>query len=184
MIVLVGLGNPDKVYDKTHHNIGFMAVDYIAGMEGLSFTKNKYNANVAEGIISGEKVMLLKPTTYMNLSGDSVSMVAKKLNIPSNLICIIYDDVDLDVASIRFRKNGSAGTHNGMRDIVAKLKTTDFPRIRIGIGKPNYNRSLADYVLSKISKENSSKYLDAFDKVYGLVKDFIKNKGDIESKSI
>ena len=183
MIVIVGLGNPDKLYDKTHHNMGYMAIDHIAGMEGLSFTKEKYNAKVAEGLINGEKVLLLKPITYMNLSGDCVGMVAKKLNISSDQICILYDDIDLEVGAVRYRPSGSAGTHNGMRDIVKKLGTTDFPRIRIGIGKPT-DRPLVDYVLSKIPKDNYDKYLEAFDKVHSIIIDFIKNKGKIEARSV
>lgn len=183
MIAIIGLGNPDKIYEKTHHNMGFMAIDYIANKENLNFTKTKYNAKVAEGMISGKKVILLKPNTYMNLSGDCVSAVTKKLNIPLEQICVIYDDIDLEVGAIRYRNNGSAGTHNGMRDIVAKLGSTNFPRVRIGIGKPT-DRPLVDYVLSKVPKENENKYQDAFEKVYQLIREFVDKEGRIEAKSL
>jgi len=183
MIVLVGLGNPDKIYDKTYHNIGFMAIDYFAEKYNIKFTKNKYNAQVAECSINGEKVVLLKPTTYMNLSGQSVEAIVKQLKLPLTNLCIVYDDIDLEVGNIRYRNSGSAGTHNGMRDIVNRLHSQDFPRLRIGIGKPD-KIALVDYVLSKISKERLSIYENVFDNVSTILKDFIDKKGKLEPSSL
>ncbi len=183
MLVLVGLGNPDKIYEKTYHNIGFMAIDYFAKRHSIEFTKNKYNAKVAEAMINGEKVILLKPTTYMNLSGNSVSAIINQLKLPLDNLCIIYDDIDLEVGSLRLRTSGSAGTHNGMRDIINKLSSKDFLRLRVGIGRPE-KMSLIDYVLSKISKDRESIFNKVFEEVANVLDEFIIKKGKIESKSI
>ncbi len=184
MIVIVGLGNPGKNYDNTYHNVGFMALDYFAKLNNLKFTKSKYKAEVAEGVVAGKKITLLKPQTYMNLSGDSVSAIVRQLKLPLDHLCVVYDDIDLNVGAVRFRLNGSAGTHNGMRDIVAKLQSTDFARLRIGTGRPDNNQALYDYVLSKISAERLSIFQDSFDKVAIILQEFIEKDGKIDSKSI
>lgn len=184
MIVIVGLGNPGKEYEKTYHNMGFMSLDAFASRNGFVFSKKKYNAEVAEGLLYGEKVLLLKPQTYMNLSGNSVSDIVRSLKLPLDKLCVVYDDIDLDAGAIRFRLNGSAGTHNGMRDIIAKLSSDQFSRIRVGIGKPDNNQPLADYVLSRVSGDKSALYIEVFDKVASLIEEFISKKGKLESKSI
>lgn len=178
MIAIIGLGNPDKQYFNTYHNMGFMAVDYFAEQNNLSFTKNKYNSMVAEGFIEGEKVLVLKPTTYMNLSGQAVSAVVNSLKIPLTNIIVLYDDIDIPVGTLRLRKSGSAGTHNGMRNIVELLGSKDFPRLRIGIGC-EHRGDLVSFVLSKVSGENLEKTKALLPKINDGLLQFIKCK-DIE----
>lgn len=144
MKLVVGLGNPDGIYSKTYHNVGFMVIDKFAKKCGVSFDKKKCKSEIAK---LGD-VIFAKPQTYMNLSGDAVLELKKYFKIKLEDILIILDDIDLPKGKIRFRENGSAGTHNGLRDIVKKVGET--PRLRIGIGKPDDGRDLADYVLSNI----------------------------------
>lgn len=174
MIAIIGLGNPGKNYEKTIHNLGFMTVDYFAKNNGLEFTKNKYFGRVAEGMVEGEKVILLKPETYMNLSGKSVEDLCHSLKLDLKQIIVILDDIDLPFGDIRVRSKGSAGTHNGLRDIVQKLGQ-DFARIRIGAGRPE-NVDLATFVLSKIPETKLKSLDEKFDKVNNILKYFIKNK--------
>ena len=155
MKLIVGLGNPGSDYACTYHNVGFATVDKLSSR---FFTPDfaldkKSNAYLSEQVLFGKKTLLCKPNTYMNLSGDAVAYIARYYKVEPQDILVIYDDVDIEKGTVRARPNGSAGTHNGMRDIVGKLSSADFARVRIGIGrKPNY-MSLADYVLSKISSE-------------------------------
>lgn len=154
MKLVVGLGNPSSDYSDTYHNIGFMAVDKLASRFASPdfLLDKKSNAYIFDADIFRQRVMMVKPNTYMNLSGDAVGFIARYYKVEPSDILVIYDDIDMPKGTVRARTNGSAGTHNGMRDIVLKLGTTDFSRVRIGIGpKPNY-MALADYVLSKIPK--------------------------------
>lgn len=153
MYIIVGLGNPGKAYENTRHNAGFRTVDLLASRFNIAVSKKKFNALIGEGNVGDEKVVLIKPQTYMNLSGESIAQVLKWYKIELSNLLIIYDDVDLEFGLIRIRARGSAGTHNGMRSIVDYIDSEDFPRIRIGIGKPpNPDYELADYVLGKFSK--------------------------------
>lgn len=174
MIVIVGLGNPGKNYEKTVHNIGYMAIDYFAEKHGLKFTKTKYFGKVAEGVLFGEKVILIKPETFMNLSGKCVEEVVHMHKLPLSNLLIISDDIDLPLGDIRVRAKGSAGTHNGLRDIVSKIGT-EFPRIRIGVGRPE-NMDLVTFVLSNIPKEKLEFLQDKFDKVSRALDFFIERK--------
>lgn len=183
MFVIVGLGNPDSEYENTYHNMGFMAIDRFAKDNGFIFTKNKYYAKVAEGLCEGEKVILIKPQTYMNLSGKSVGDIVKTLKLPLSNLLVVYDDIDMPVGSVRFRLNGSAGTHNGMRNIVSVLNSTEFPRLRIGIGRDE-RMDLASFVLSKVSKENMAILDDSFKVASETITKFIKNEGKLESQTI
>lgn len=152
VFVIVGLGNPGKKYDLTRHNVGFEAIDRLAQKYQIKVNKIKYKALIGEGQIEGEKVLLVKPQTYMNLSGETVLSICNFYQIePENLI-VIYDDVDTDAGKLRIRKKGSAGTHNGMRHIIMLLQKDDFPRIRIGIGRSN-QLELRDFVLQRFSKD-------------------------------
>lgn len=153
MKVIVGLGNPEKKYENTYHNIGFYTVDKIAEKYHTSFSKKQCNALTAETYFGKEKIILVKPQTYMNLSGDSVQQLVHKYKLFTKDVFVIVDDIDLEKGKFRFRENGSGGSHNGMKDIVLKLSSQDFPRLRIGIGRDK-NRDLADYVLSKIDKDS------------------------------
>lgn len=182
MILIVGLGNPGKEYEKTYHNLGFMALDYYAKLQSVKITKNKENALIFEGQLNGKKVILAKPQTYMNLSGTSVIRLMNAYKIDPSQVLIIYDDIDLEEAAVRFRSSGSAGTHNGMKDILKNVNTLIVPRIRIGVGKdPLPNRSLADFVLSSVRDEKV--YDAAFQKTASIIDEFILNNGVLENKS-
>ncbi len=174
MIAIVGLGNPGKTYERTVHNLGFMALDNFATAHNFTFSKNKYSGKVAEGVINGEKVILLKPETFMNLSGKSVIELMNMLKLKSSEVLVISDDIDLPFADIRLRQSGSAGTHNGLRDIVARIGT-DFPRIRIGAGRPEY-MDLATYVLSRIPDDKMAILQEKFDKINKVIELFVDKK--------
>lgn len=174
MIAIVGLGNPGKNYENTIHNLGFMALDFFAEKNNLKFTKSKYFGSVAEGLVCGEKVILLKPETFMNLSGKSVEDLVHKLKLDLNNLMVLSDDIDLNFGDIRIRSKGSAGTHNGLRDIVQKIGEK-FPRIRIGAGRPEFG-DLASYVLSKINNDRLEVLNKTFEKVEKALNLFVKNK--------
>lgn len=170
MKVIVGLGNPDKKYAKTLHNIGFMAIDRLAEKLGVDFNKKAFKGVVAEYRKGGEKFILLKPSTYMNLSGDSVREALDFYKLTPNDIIVIYDDLDLNVGSLRIREKGSAGTHNGMRDIVNKLNSTEFIRFRIGTKPIGGYEDIINFVLSNIRKEDEKSFEEVFNKVvYGII---------------
>ncbi len=154
MLVVVGLGNPGRKYANTRHNIGFELIDFMARKHGVKVEKLKHKALIGEFIHGGEKIVLVKPQTYMNLSGDSVLSIVNYFNLDMDKLIVVYDDIDIPTGSLRIRKSGSAGSHNGMKDIIYKLKDDGFPRIRIGIGKPeNENIDLKHFVLSGYSKQ-------------------------------
>lgn len=177
MILIVGLGNYGIEYQGTNHNAGFMAVQRLMDENGLETTKKGFKSLYAKGVLFGEDVVIAKPQTYMNLSGEAV--VALKNFFKPDKILIVYDDIDLPYGSIRYRKKGSAGTHNGMRNIISLMGTEDIPRIRIGIKPEEPIYSLMDFVLAKISK----KYVDLFDnsveQTIEKIKEFITKKGEI-----
>jgi PTH1 family peptidyl-tRNA hydrolase len=152
MYVIVGLGNPGKKYENTRHNLGFITIDKLAEENGINVSKLKFKALVGEGRLSSERVLLVKPQTYMNLSGESVREIMNFYKLePENLI-VIYDDFDIDVGTIRIRKFGSAGTHNGMKSIIYQLQSDRFPRIRIGTGSDHMG-NLIDFVTGGFTKE-------------------------------
>jgi PTH1 family peptidyl-tRNA hydrolase len=152
MYLIVGLGNPGKKYELTRHNIGFEVIDLLSKSLDIPVNKTKFKALIGEGRIGTEKVVLAKPQTFMNLSGEAVMAMMSFYNIDPEHLIVIYDDIDTVPGKIRIRKKGSAGTHNGMRNIIYLLKKDDFPRVRIGIGKQVHG-DLADYVLSRFSKD-------------------------------
>ena len=154
MYIIVGLGNPTKEYNNTRHNIGFDVIDKLADMYSISVLEKKHKALVGKGIINGQKVILAKPQTYMNLSGESVRELVDyyKIDEETELI-IIYDDISLDVGQLRIRKKGSAGGHNGIKSIIQHLGGDVFPRIKMGVGEKPKGYDLADYVLGHFKKE-------------------------------
>ncbi len=176
MKVVVGLGNPGLEYENTRHNSGFIAIDNISKKMQIEVNKKKFNALVGEGNYNGEKLILVKPQTYMNLSGESVKQIVDfyKLNL-SDLI-VIYDDIDLKLGNIRIKPSGSPGTHNGMRNITSLLGSEEFIRVRIGIGKPPEYITLMDYVLMKFSKEEKEIIEKTADTVYNAL-EVIINQG-------
>ena len=153
MYLIVGLGNPEEDYSKTRHNMGFNVVNKLAEEFQIEISKKKFDGLVGEGIIEEQKVILLKPQTYMNLSGKSIIQVVNFYKIPIENICIIYDDIDTDIGKIRIRKKGSGGSHNGMKSVVQELQTEDFARIRVGIGKPEFKGDMINYVIGPIPEE-------------------------------
>lgn len=153
MYIIAGLGNPGRKYVGTRHNMGFEALDAVASKYKIDIKKAKFNAIYGEGNIEGEKVVLVKPQTFMNLSGESIREFKSWYKVENSQIIIIYDDVSLPVGKMRIRAKGSAGGHNGMKSIIYQLGSEDFPRIKIGVGSPeNPDYDLADYVLGKFSK--------------------------------
>ncbi len=174
MIIIVGLGNIGAGYKKTYHNVGFMVVDKLAKLLSVKFSIKECKAKVARG----DGFVLAKPQTYMNLSGSSVSELAKKYNVRADEIVIVYDDTDIEKSKVRVRATGSAGGHNGLKDIIAKMNTNDITRIRVGIGK-NEEKPLKDYVLSKMSYEDKNLILPIVDKCADALIKFIKEP-DIE----
>ncbi len=160
MKLIVGLGNPEDKYKNTFHNLGFMCVDLLAQKLSLQFNKLKCKAQICETLINGQKVIIAKPQTYMNLSGESVFELISFYKIDLKDLIVVYDDYDINIGSLRIRESGSAGTHNGMRNIVEKLGATDFARVRVGF-KPleQLQIPLINYVLSGI-KESDKQTLD------------------------
>ena len=155
MIAIVGLGNPGREYRDTRHNIGFNTIDLLAHRNNIKINKIKFKSLYGEGFINGEKVLFVKPQTYMNNSGVAVMELFNFYKIPIENLIVIVDDVDIEFASIRIRKKGSAGTHNGLKSIIYHLQEDNFPRVKIGIGEKREKQDLADFVLSKFSKEEA-----------------------------
>lgn len=153
MKLIVGLGNPGMQYAATRHNIGFEVIDSIAQTYNIQVMKNKYKALIGDGTIGGEKVILMKPQTYMNLSGEAVKACMDFHKISPEDLIIIYDDISLDVGQLRLRKSGSAGGHNGIKNIIAQIGTQEFPRVRFGVGEKPAGWDLANYVLGRFSEE-------------------------------
>ncbi|MBP1927115.1 PTH1 family peptidyl-tRNA hydrolase [Sedimentibacter acidaminivorans] len=152
MYIIAGLGNPGKEYSGTRHNVGFDTIDYLAQKHNVNLNKLKFNSIYGEFNINGEKVMLVKPVTYMNRSGIAIAEIAKFYKVPIENLIVIYDDIDIAPGSLRIRPHGSSGTHNGMKSIIYQLQNDMFPRVRIGIGR-NPDMDLADYVLQRFNKE-------------------------------
>lgn len=178
MYIIVGLGNPGKEYEKTRHNTGFMVIDELAKYMGIEVNKKKFKAEIGEGRISKDKVLLVKPQTYMNNSGESIIELIKYYKIDLDHLIIIYDDIDLDVGRIRIRKSGSAGTHNGMKSIINYIDNTAFPRIRVGIGK-NLVGDLVDHVLGRFNGEELKMMSDSIVKASEAAKIIVSDGIDI-----
>lgn len=155
MYIIVGLGNPESKYNNTRHNIGFRFIDELSKDAGISVTSKEHKALVGKGIIDGHKVILVKPQTYMNLSGESVGPLVSYYNIdPESEVIIVSDDIELPPGYIRVRPKGSAGGHNGLKSIIQHLGTQNFGRIRIGVGQKPSGMDLADHVLGHFSKDD------------------------------
>ena len=162
--IIAGLGNPGVEYEKTRHNTGFMAVDALSQRFGFSVNTHKFNALIADTVISDKRCLVMKPLTYMNKSGEAISDAMDFYNIPPENIIVIFDDISLDVGKMRLRRKGSSGGHNGIKSIIHNCGSQDFPRIKIGVGgKPHPDYDLADWVLSSYS-DNELKLLgEVFD---------------------
>ncbi|MBQ3427039.1 MAG: aminoacyl-tRNA hydrolase [Clostridia bacterium] len=176
MYIIAGLGNPGKNYEMTRHNIGFHTIDYIANELGVQVKKLKHRALYGEAVINGERVLLIKPQTFMNNSGESIAEFARFYKVPVENVIIISDDVALEAGRIRVRGKGSAGGHNGLKSIIYHLNSDQFPRIRIGVGAPKHeDYDLADYVLGRFSKDEIPLFEDTIRKVYGAVGEIISH---------
>lgn len=153
MKLIVGLGNPESDYSNTRHNMGFNVINALSKEYEIDISRNKFEAEFGTGIIEGEKVILIKPQTFMNLSGRSVIEFVNFYKISLEDLIIIYDDMDIEISKIRIRKSGSPGNHNGMKSIVNILANDKFPRVRVGIGKPIYDDDIINYVIGAIPEE-------------------------------
>lgn len=172
MKVIVGLGNPGKEYENTKHNIGFLTLDRLSERLGISIKQIKHKALTGEGFVKGHKLMLVKPQTYMNLSGQCVREVMQYYKVePENLI-VIYDDLDIPIGTLRLRAKGSAGTHNGMKSIIYDIQEDGFPRVRVGIGG-EHKGNLANYVISGFRKEDINTVETAVEKAADAVECWI-----------
>ncbi|MCL4394327.1 MAG: aminoacyl-tRNA hydrolase [Chloroflexi bacterium] len=152
MKLVVGLGNPGTRYAGSRHNIGFMVVERFAQAHAAEFARQRFNAKIAEKSIRGQRVLIAKPQTYMNLSGEAVSKLAAFFKIASADLLVVYDDLDLPIGKMRLRADGSAGGHHGMESIISRLGTSSFPRLRIGIGRPNPDADI-DHVLGALAPD-------------------------------
>ena len=162
MYLIAGLGNPTREYEKTRHNVGFEAIDILADKAGTTVTEKKHKALYGKGYIGGQKVILAKPQTYMNLSGESIREIADFYKIEPDNIIILCDDINLSEGQLRIRLKGSAGGHNGLKNIISHLGTQEFPRIRIGVGEKPRGMDLADYVLGRFPKEQQAVMEEAY----------------------
>ena len=156
--IIAGLGNPGQQYQKTRHNVGFVAVDYIAAKLGVKIDRAKFHSLVAEAKIGEVRVLLMKPETYMNNSGVAIGEAAAFYKIPAERVLVLHDEISFDPGLMRIRRKGSAGGHNGLKSIIAHLASEEFPRVKIGVGKkPTPEYDLADWVLGKLPKDDSDK---------------------------
>ena len=162
MYLIAGLGNPTREYDKTRHNVGFSVIDVLADKYNIDVSDRKHKALCGRGVIEGEKVLLLKPQTFMNLSGESIREAVDYYKIDPEDIIVIYDDISLEPGQLRIRLKGSAGGHNGIKNIIAHLGTQEFPRIKVGVGAKPPKMDLADYVLSRFGAEEQKVMDEAF----------------------
>ena len=154
MYIIVGLGNPEEEYSNTRHNMGFDTINKIAQKYNIEFSKTNFKGIDGTGLIEGEKVILLKPQTYMNLSGESIKAIIDFYKLNTENLIIIYDDIDIEPGIIKLRKTGGPGTHNGMKSVIKEIGTEKFPRVRVGIGKPEHKGDLINYVIGKISEKD------------------------------
>ncbi len=168
--LVVGLGNPGAKYESTRHNMGFLVVDKLAQNEKLKFNKLRFKAWTATWEVNGEKVLLMKPQTYMNLSGEAVGQAARFYKIPADHVLVISDDIALPAGKLRIRAGGSAGGHNGLKNIIQHLGTDRFPRIKVGVGSPQQaEHDIADWVTGKPMGEDQKVIIEALDKAVAAI---------------
>lgn len=176
MKMIVGLGNPGRKYENTRHNVGFMAVDQLASAYQTNFKANPFEAEVADFFVAGEKILLVKPQTFMNDSGRAVGPLMTYYGIEKDELLVIYDDLDLALGKIRLRQKGSAGGHNGMKSIISHLGTDSFKRIKIGIDRPKPGMTVVNHVLNPFAKEDQPVILASIDKAADACKFYLENQ--------
>ena len=178
MYLIVGLGNPEEEYARTRHNIGFDTINKIAKKNNIEINKKKFNSLYGAGTIQGEKVVLLKPQTYMNLSGNAVRDFMNFYKIKENELIVIYDDLDIEPGLAKIRKKGGPGTHNGMKSVVQEIQTENFCRIRVGIGNPKYKNDLLNYILTRIPDDEYKILEESTKNAAKAVEEILKNGVD------
>lgn len=177
--IVIGLGNIGKQYEKTRHNIGFLAIDYIAEKWGAKIDRLKFNATIGEASVGEKRILLMKPTTFMNNSGVAAKEAADFYKIPPENVIILHDEISFDPGVIRIRRKGSAGGHNGLKSLIAHLGSEDFPRIKIGVGKkPTPEYDLVDFVLGKFPEKDLEAIESRFSDIEAAVKDIINGNID------
>lgn len=172
--LIVGLGNPGRKYATHRHNIGFMCVDSLSHLYGITVQKRRSKATYGQGVIIGRHVVLAKPQTFMNTSGEAVAPLGQWFKIPPDRILVIYDDLDLDLGKVRVRPGGGSGGHNGIKSIISRLGTNSFPRIRIGIGRPVHGDPV-DYVLNRFSVDQEPIIEMAYSRVDQIVRCYLES---------
>ena len=178
--LVVGLGNPGEKYAKTRHNMGFLTLDLLAEKENIRIDRLKFKAVTAQATFGGARCLLMKPQTYMNLSGEAVREAAQFYKIPPEKVLVIYDDVSIPVGKIRVRPSGSAGGHNGIKNIIAHLGTDKFPRVKVGVGGPGQEGDMIDWVIGNPSQAERKILQDSFERAIGAAESIIRNDGDCQ----
>lgn len=179
MYLIVGLGNPEADYSATRHNMGFNVINKLAKEYEIEIARKKYNSEYESAIIEGEKVVLVKPQTFMNSSGEAVIEFVNFYKIELDKVIVIYDDIDIEPGKIRIRKSGSPGTHNGMKSVVHFLNSDNFPRVRVGIGKPADNENMIEYVIGAVSDEDKKVLDEGVENAKNAIIEILKNGIDI-----
>lgn len=175
MYLIIGLGNPEEEYARTRHNMGFDTINLIANKHKIEMNRTKFNSIFGSGTISGEKVILVKPQTYMNLSGQAVREFVNFYKVEKSNLIVIYDDMDIEIETIKIRKKGGAGTHNGMKSVIQEIGSEEFPHVRVGIGKPVYKDDMINYVIGKITDEEYARLSNGVKKAELAVEAIITN---------
>ena len=178
--LVVGLGNPGEKYAKTRHNMGFLTLDLLAEKENIRIDRLKFKAVTAQATFGGARCLLMKPQTYMNLSGEAVREAAQFYKISPEKVLVIYDDVSIPVGKIRVRPSGSAGGHNGIKNIIAHLGTDKFPRVKVGVGGPGQEGDMIDWVIGNPSQAERKILQDSFERAIGAAESIIRNGGDCQ----
>lgn len=180
MKMIVGLGNPGKKYENTKHNAGFMVVERLAAEHGAVFKKNTFEAEVADYFVNGEKILLVKPMTFMNESGRAVGPLMTYFGVQLEELVVIADDLDMELGKLRLRQKGSAGGHNGLKSIISHIGTQEFNRIKIGIGRPN-GKTVVNHVLSSFDKDESAVIADSVARAGEAVDDFVSGNDFLQT---
>jgi peptidyl-tRNA hydrolase, PTH1 family len=178
MYIIAGLGNPGEKYDNTRHNAGFLTIDALASKYNIDVREKAHKALIGKGVIEGQKVILAKPQTYMNVSGESIHALVDYYKIAQEELIIIFDDISLEPGQLRIRKKGSAGGHNGIKSIIAHLGTQEFTRIKVGVGEKPPKMDLADYVLGRFLKEEQDTMKQAFENAAGAAAAIVTQGAD------
>ena len=178
--LVVGLGNPGEKYAKTRHNMGFLTLDLLAEREKIRIDRLKFKAVTAQATFGGARCLLMKPQTFMNLSGEAVREAAQFYKIPPEKVLVIYDDVSIPVGKIRVRPSGSAGGHNGIKNIIAHLGTDQFPRVKVGVGAPGQEGDMIDWVIGNPSQAERKILQDSFERAIGAAECIVREGGNCQ----